>query len=53
MEKVEHAVVCALEDHPQLVNPIAKEVGLGPSKLVPELAQPLNPHDALVLDFRG
>src|SRR5260370_36533464 len=50
---IENSMVNALKADPQLINPIAQKVGLGPPQFVTHFAQPLQSQEALVLDLGG
>lgn len=53
VEEIQDSVVNALKADPELVNPIAQKVGLGPSQFVAHFTQPLQSQEALVLDLCG
>jgi hypothetical protein len=46
VKEVQHSIVPAGHANPQLVNVVAKQIGFGTAKLVSQVAQPLDPHNA-------
>lgn len=53
VEEVQNSVVNPLKADPELVNPVAQKVGLGPPQFMAHFTQPLQSKEALVLNICG
>jgi hypothetical protein len=53
VEGIEESLLDAVEADPQFVDPVAEEIRFGPTKVVPNLSEPLDANEALETRLQG